>query len=326
MAYPATTGGTPNYMTNARNMLLGGNPSTPVYGMANAGNTYTGGNYQPYGMANAGNNFYQRQTGGGGNSGAGNWGGTPSAGPTPGVPSNPNNTGGAANPGGAYVGQQYVPRVTQTTTLSPAQQGILDRQQTFQTGLLDAGNQLTGQIPTGAPDIPTQGQYNQSAADAVYNQQAAYLDPQFQVQQQQLADQLRTQGIPEGSPAWQQQMDQFNRDKTFAYGQARNSAVQEGYDVSNQQFEQGMQSGEARYQLPVSNLATLIGAYTGTGGVQSPQATATQSGIQPTNLSDAFNLHQNALNTAYQAGQNAYSANMNAGTDVATALLYAGMK
>ena len=325
MAYPATTGGTPNYMTNARNMLLGGNPSTPVYGMANAGNTYsntyTGNNYRPFGMANAGN-FYQRQT----QPTSTGTTPTPSAGPTPGVPSNANNTGGTANPGGAYVGQQYVPRVTQTTTLSPAEQGILDRQQTFQTGLLDAGNQLTGQIPTGAPDIPTQGQYNQSAADAVYNQQAAYLDPQFQVQQQQLADQLRTQGIPEGSPAWQQQMDQFNRDKTFAYGQARNSAVQEGYDVSNQQFEQGMQSGEARYTLPVSNLATLIGAYTGTGGVQSPQAAGTQSAIQPTNLSDAFNLHQNALNTAYQAGQNAYSANMNAGTDVATALLYAGMK
>src|SRR5262249_5258930 len=133
--------------TDVRNALLGTSSGTTSYGgMANAGNNYAyQTQQQPYSMANAGN-IFQRRTAPTNTTPT-----YPATGPTAGTPSTAGST--AANPGGVYVGQQYVPQITATTTLSPAEQGILDRTQQFQTGLLDAGNKMTGTIPTGAPDI-----------------------------------------------------------------------------------------------------------------------------------------------------------------------------
>jgi len=317
-------GGAPTYQQYAASKYFGGGGSP--FGMANAGNTYggnTGGGYQPYSMAGQGNQARTTQPTQPYTSPA-----NPS-GITAGQPS----TAGATtpNPGGAYVGQNYVPSTTETITLSPQQQAILDAQQKFQTGLLGSGNAMLSGLPTGGLDLsgiaaaPTMGQYNTEAANAVYNQQAAYLDPQFKVEQQQMADQLRDQGIPEGSDAFNQQMDAFNRQKTFAYGQARDAAIQEGYNVANQQFQQGMaarQQGvseaESKYSMPVSNLATLMNAYTGTGGVQVPQGAAAQPNIPAPDYGGAYGTSLGQQNVGYQAGLNRYQNTLGDASNLAT--------
>jgi|SRR5215472_5671926 len=300
-----------------------------TYGMANAGNRWSGGGgggYQPYSMAGAGwgGNTVSRQPTPAASPAApaaAAPAATPGAAPAAGTPSTAGAT--ATNPGGTYVNGQWVPSVTQTTTLSPEQQKILDATQTFQQSMLGAGNQMAGALPTGGLDLsgitaaPTMGQYNKEAADAVYQQQTAMLDPQWATQEQQLHDSLRDQGIPEGSAAWQQATDQFSRQKDLAYQQAKDSAIQEGYQVSQQQFEQGMQArqqgvseAESKYQMPVSNLAQLMAAYQGTGGVQMPEGAAAQPSISPTDMAGNFQTQQAARQAQYQAQANQYASNV----------------
>jgi hypothetical protein len=319
----------PTYAQSQAQRYGFGGGTAPSYGMAGAGQQYGGayggqqygGNTGQYG----GNTYRPYSMAGAGNAAAAPAAAAPAAATSTPLPAGTPSTAGATtpNPGGTYVNGQWVPSITQTTTLSPEEQKILQGTQTFQQSMLGAGNQLAGAIPTGgldlsgAPAMPTAGQYNQSAADAVYQQQTAMLDPQWNTQQQQLTDTLRDQGIPEGSAAWQQQMDQFDRQRTLAYQQAKDAAIQEGYNVSNQQFQQGMSARQQgvseagqQYQMPVSNLATLMGAYTGTGGVQAPQGEAARTPISPADMSGNFQTAQQALQNQYAAQAQQYGANV----------------
>jgi len=311
------TPATPTYAQQqaARFGLATGSPVPQTqFGMAQAGRQYGNWNpQQPFGMAAAGQRQQPAATA------------APPRSPIGPPPAGTPSTAGATtqNPGGTYVNGQWVPSITQTTTLSPAEQDILNKTQGFQQTALGAGTAMAGALPTGglnlsnAPAMPTAGQYNQSAASAVWDQQKAMLDPQWQVQEQQLRDSLRDQGIPPGSPAYNQQMDQLDRQRTLAYQQAHDAAIQEGYNVANQQFGQGMearQQGVAeagqQYQMPVSNLAQLMSAYTGTGGVQAPQGQAQPSQIAPPDLSQAFQTQQTALQNQYAQQANMYGQNV----------------
>jgi hypothetical protein len=109
-----------------------------------------------------------------------------------------------------------------------------------------------------------------------------------------------------GSQAYNQQMDQFTRQRDLAYQQAHDAAIQEGYDVANQQFQQGMaarQQGvsEAQnlYQQPSNTLAQLMGAYGGTGGIQVPQAEYRPGQISPTDISGNVNAATQAQQAQY---------------------------
>lgn len=61
--------------------------------------------------------------------------------------------------------------------------------------------------------------------DALYNQQAAYLDPQWQQRQHDIENQLTQQGVMQNSDAWNRAMDDLGRQRTFDYNQARQSAI-----------------------------------------------------------------------------------------------------
>lgn len=64
--------------------------------------------------------------------------------------------------------------------------------------------------------------------DTLYNQQASYLDPQYQQADNALRTRLANQGITEGSEAWRNSVDEFNRDKERNYQSARNAAITGG--------------------------------------------------------------------------------------------------
>ena len=68
----------------------------------------------------------------------------------------------------------------------------------------------------------------QQAQDALYRRQAAYLDPQYATRDQALATDLANKGVVEGSEAWRNLRDQFDRSRSFDYQQARDAAITGG--------------------------------------------------------------------------------------------------
>lgn len=103
---------------------------------------------------------------------------------------------------------------------------------------------------SGASAMPTDDAAAQkTASDAAYNQQTAYLDPQYAQQQKELTDNLANQGIQPGSEAYTNAMNNFNDTKQKAYSDARNSAVGIGNTQMNTQFQndlaaRGQSTGE----------------------------------------------------------------------------------
>jgi hypothetical protein len=93
----------------------------------------------------------------------------------------------------------------------PALQGSLDRSQLPQL--------------YGADDLEGS---RQKVSDALYQRQTAYLDPQYAQADQAMRTRLANQGITEGSEAWKNAIDEYDRGKAFSYGQARDSSIAGG--------------------------------------------------------------------------------------------------
>jgi hypothetical protein len=95
---------------------------------------------------------------------------------------------------------------------------------------LDLGK--LGNRPTldfsGLPQMPGVGDFGaerQKVEDALYAQHTSRLDPQFQQDETALKNRLYSQGIREGNPAWTQAFDDFHRQRSGAYTDARNTSI-----------------------------------------------------------------------------------------------------
>lgn len=197
-----------------------------------------------------------------------------------------------------------IPQYTQTITLSPEQQNLMQSndqmsQALAQLGLTQAGNaskslskpfdyfgapsQVTnvaaGDVPTAsnaggltrsvsvggiqrdvdmsnvpgliggdklAEDLATQ-------RDALYRQQAAFLDPQWKQDQGDLENKLIQQGIAQNSDAWNRAVGDFSRNKEFAYSNARNQAITGGGAEQSRLFGLGLASNQNAYQQALNN-------------------------------------------------------------------------
>ena len=185
------------------------------------------------------------------------------------------------------TGPNGVPEYTATQTLSPAEQQLLTTMQgTQQTAGTQAGNILSnanyGANPTAAIGNSTSGE-----TQALLGQETSYLNPQFTQQTTQLQNQLASQGIYPGSPAYMQQMQnlQLNQNQavTGFLAQAEPAA-----------YAQAVQS----YELPAQTAESLMGvaAPSGLGLTNTPQASG-----QPANLVGAVSSADSANMQAYQA-------------------------
>lgn len=159
----------------------------------------------------------------------------------------------------------------------------------------------------------------QQAQDAIYQRQTAMLDPQYKTQQTQLASQLAQQGITQGSDAYNTAMESFGRQRDFAYGQARDSAVTGGNDYANQQFQQGATNANLNNAAAGSQLQQLLAlrnqpfnelsALQSGSQVQTPQFQSSGTVSTPaSNISgDIYNSYQGQLDNASSsnAGSNA---------------------
>lgn len=155
-------------------------------------------------------------------------------------------------------------RWTQTQGLTPELQDILNKQIAIQGGRTDIAGGLTnrmasefstpmnfdglspmGGVPTNQftlPEGPVEDPYQtrQRAEDAVYNQAASRLNPQFQSKRNALEIKLRNQGIGPEDAAWRSQMMDLDRQENDAFNQAQWSAVDSGRAESGQMFGQLM--------------------------------------------------------------------------------------
>jgi hypothetical protein len=172
------------------------------------------------------------------------------------------------------VGPDGIPRWTLNTSFSPEMQQLFDantQSQLQQAGLLQgAGDRVSdalsqpinwGSIPgvitsmdpmygTGGFDLRNlssqyadamtslnPAEYNQIVADALYRQNARYLDPQQNQALSSLEARLAEQGfVPGGTPGYDREIDNFRSASERAYADARDRSITLGSQVGSQQF------------------------------------------------------------------------------------------
>ena len=200
-------------------------------------------------------------------------------------------------------------------SLSPEQQKLFDQNQQTNLKLGDIAQSGLGYVEGAMANplsqkIPLTNQVNQMGqlatsagspealqqqmTDAMYNQQAKYLDPQFQQQQGDLENQLANQGITRGSEAWNREMNNASMQKEQAYNQARNSAVGQGMQAAQGMF--GMNAQNA--QLRNSAIGQDFGMGMQNAGLQN-QTSAQQLAQDQTLRNDPVNM-LNAVRTGQQ--------------------------
>ena len=84
----------------------------------------------------------------------------------------------------------------------------------------------------------------QGTANALYQANTQYLDPQFNQQQSKLENQLANQGITRGSEAYNNAMLNFNNQKQQAYESARNQAIGGATSAAQGLFGMGLQGAQ----------------------------------------------------------------------------------
>jgi len=113
---------------------------------------------------------------------------------------------------------------TQTQTLSPFEQQIFNTAQDLPGRLGQDLQPFDDSIV--APNFDPN--FEQTQQNEAYKYDTSKLDPQWNIQEQQLKGSLASQGLHPGDPGYQQAMQQFQTSKNAAYDQARSGSYQQG--------------------------------------------------------------------------------------------------
>ena len=191
--------------------------------------------------------------------------------------------------------------------------GSITGQQQYNTGLSQTPQLQTSLNYGGLQGVQDSSQSRDTAFNQLYGQATSRLDPQWQQQQTQLQTQLANQGITQGSSAYQQAMDQFNRQKTDAYNQATSSA-QAGASqqaTANNAIDMGLrqqQVAEAGNQGQFGN--TALGQMFQFGNAANAQQLAAQQAASQQGLSYGqlgLSQQNQAFNQNLQGGAQDFS-------------------
>lgn len=136
--------------------------------------------------------------------------------------------------------------------------------------------------------------------DAYFNQQKAYLDPQWQQQQTDLDTKLINQGLVQGSDAYNKAMAEMNRNRTFAYNQAQNNAIVQGGQEQSRLQQMDLNAGN------FANSAQAQGFSQSLANAELQQQ-ANLANAASSNQMNQFNA--NLGNDAARTGFDAYMAN-----------------
>lgn len=145
------------------------------------------------------------------------------------------------------------------------QQGDTDRTRTYAEQLGTQVGQLNNAATqaglnysmAGAPAMPELNQNTrQQVSDALYQQAASRLDPQWQQRQSDMDAQLAAQGITQGSAAYDREMSNLSRNRNDAYNTAINTATIGGTDAMQKEYLTAL-SGRAQGQSEAKDAALI---------------------------------------------------------------------
>lgn len=174
-----------------------------------------------------------------------------------------------------------------TITLTPEAQQELDNELKQNTQLSTLGNTLAQQA---AQQINTpysdESQSGDAAAQAYYNRQKTFLDPQWNQSQSDLDAKLANQGVAQGSNAYERAQGDLQRARTQAYDTAQNDAIAQGQ--TQQQI--ALANQQNLKNAPINQLDALR---SGTQITNPTFPTAPQASAAPTDISsDIYNSYQ----------------------------------
>lgn len=208
------------------------------------------------------------------------------------------------------------PQYTATQTLSPEQQSILDLQnqvaqqfgQTAQTQLGNVSSKLSSPIDyssLGAAPV-----VNEATRNATRDAMLARLDPQFQKDRAALETSLANQGFVVGTEAYNNALDEYNRQRNDAYLAAD---IQSGNEMARMYGLEASARDRAINEMiqqrsqPLNELAAMM---SGTQ-VQGPQfVNAPQAQIAPADIMGATYASANLAQQNYAQGMGRSNAGM----------------
>lgn len=209
-----------------------------------------------------------------------------------------------------------VPTYTNTVTLSPEQQQLYDKYTQGQNTLADTAINSLGNVqsnfaqPFSLRNDPTTTNFGpqiQQAQNAAYNAQTQFLDPQFANSQTALNGQLANQGLSAGDEAYTRAQTALANQKQQAYQGAQDSAVQQGMQIQNQGFNQGLQGAGlqfAEYNQPLSTYNSLITGSQPTNPTFGQVPGATQANTDVAGITNQAYQNQLSAYNAQNAGIN----------------------
>lgn len=179
--------------------------------------------------------------------------------------------------------------MTQTTQLSPSGQRQLTRQNRVAEAMLTAGQRTSNRLQTPF-SFNDQGR---RVANAVWEREKAYLDPERDRQFGQMEQRLANMGLPMGSEAYGEESRRFDQNWNDAYAQAARTAQLTGADLAQRQRMQQF-----------NEIASLMGY----------QPHVPNAPAAPIDVGGAYARQQAGQNLQYQgqlAGYNADVASQN---------------
>jgi len=193
------------------------------------------------------------------------------------------------------------PTWTATQTLSPSQQQILSQKQGLNQGLLSTAqsglnyaNQALSSPGVNMGNLPAAPvSAGQTYQDAMMQQ----LQPQLDLQQNQLDTRLANQGITQGSEAWKTSQDQLARNRNNLLAQATTHGMGMGLNARQQAFQQSAYN----QNLPINIINALrSGTQVSNPNYVNPAMQATTAGPD---LLGAANAQYGAAMQGYNAKQ-----------------------
>lgn len=155
-------------------------------------------------------------------------------------------------PGGEIIGTVGMPNIGLMASAAPTSGGIkYDPGYSGVESLAGQAGDIQRNVDfSGLSSLPTNGDYStdrQRVEDSLYGRQASRLDPQFTKAETDIKTDLTNRGIPEGSDAWNNAMESFNRSKTDAYDAARSSAIAAGGSEQSRMFADSLAGRQQGY-------------------------------------------------------------------------------
>lgn len=190
---------------------------------------------------------------------------------------------------------------TNTQTLSPEQQGLLNQQTAIKGTLGNTANVLAQNLgSTLGSALPSSYDPNQATNSATENIMSR-VNPMLDRQNTQLQAQLANQGVTAGSEAYKNAQTDFGQQRNDAYQQAALQGINLGQSQQQQSYNQQM----TNRNQPLNELNALQNG----SQVTNPTFSSTPTASSQVNAAqNTYNANQNSVNAS-----NANNANLSNG-------------